>query len=140
MFAGLDRRIVAVNPCVYTAGFGPHEQAYNCLGLNGKVLAAWQQRLDSQVLLSKRQVPILYTVGLRDSTFLLTKAMDNFAAMQGPKHLLIGPNAGHEYWAVDQTALFFHATLNNKFQWPTIREIAIRRDGRTIIASGKMAA
>jgi dienelactone hydrolase len=138
MFAGLDPRISAVNPCVYTGGFGPTEKGYNALGLTGKPLDVWRARFDPQVLLARRSVEILYTVGANDPTFLLTKAMDNYADMKGPKRLLIGPNAGHDYWPPEQTALFFSSVLKKQFAWPTAEGLTIKREGQELVASVKV--
>lgn len=61
--------------------------------------------------LQAQPVPVLYTIGANDNVFSVTKAMECFAAMAGPKHLLIGPNEGHNYWAVPQGILFFDSVL-----------------------------
>jgi dienelactone hydrolase len=139
MFAGIDSRIVAVNPCVYTAGFGPTERGYNAMGFTGATLTTWKARFDSQVLLAKRPVEVLYTVGSNDGAFLLTKAMDNYASMTGPKHMVIGPNAGHDFWAVDQTVRFFDSALKKQFAWSVADGLTVRREGQEIVATVRAA-
>ena len=141
MLAGVDPRIKAVNPCVYTAGFGKPEPSYNHLpeGWTDLQVASWRARFDSMVLLSQRSIPILYTVGSADTTFLLTRAMTTFAAMNEPKHLLIGPNRGHEYWDIDQGILFFDHALKGKFARPAIRNVRLERAGNAFSASADVS-
>ena len=139
MIAGIDPRIAAVNPCVYTARFGPGEGPYN--DPNDKelkdesALRLWQSRFDSYTLLAKRPVPVLYTIGANDEVFSVTKAMECFAAMAGPKHLLIGPNEGHGYWAVPQGIHFFDSVLKKSGARPTVSNLALRLEGPEVVAS-----
>ena len=140
MIAGIDDRIAAANPCVYTARFSPDEDSYNRLGdaelQNEGALRLWQSRFDSHTLLANRSVPVLYTVGANDNVFLVTKAMDCFAAMRGPKHLLIGPNDGHGYWAVPQGILFFDSVLKKDAAIrPTVSDLTVRIEGADVVAS-----
>ncbi|MFA6292472.1 MAG: prolyl oligopeptidase family serine peptidase, partial [Victivallales bacterium] len=139
MIAGIDDRIAAVNPCVYTARFGPKEDSYNRLNdaefKNEGSLRLWQSRFDSFTLLSKRPVPALYTVGANDNVFPVTKAMDCFAAMSGPKHLLIGPNEGHGYWALPQGIMFFDSVLKKTVARPSISDLVARIEGSDVVAS-----
>jgi dienelactone hydrolase len=148
MIAGIDKRIVAANPCVYTARFGPQEESYNRLGdkefQDEAKLRLWQSRFDSYTLLARRPVPVLYTIGANDNVFRVTKAMDCFAAMAGPKHLLIGPNEGHGYWAVPQGIHFFDSVLKKSGTRPAVSNLAVRLEGGEVVASlqatGEIAA
>lgn len=139
MIAGIDKRIAAVNPCVYTARFGPGEGPYNDLNdkelKDASALRLWQSRFDSYALLAKRPVPVLYTIGANDNVFSVTKAMACFAAMAGPKHLLIGPNEGHGYWAVPQGILFFDSALKKSGARPAVSNLAVRTEGTEVVAS-----
>ena len=139
MIAGIDQRIAAVNPCVYTARFGPGEGSYNNLKdkefQDEAALRLWRSRFDSYTLLAQRQVPVLYTIGANDHVFSVTKAMDCFAAMAGPKHLLIGPNEGHGYWAVPQGIHFFDSVLKKSGARPAVANLAVRREGTEGIAT-----
>ena len=135
MIAGIDPRLKAVQPCVYAAGFGPNEEAYNTMNLEPATLATWKSRFDSQVLLAHRSVPILHTVGSNDPTFLLTKAASTFAAMQPPKAMLIGPNQGHGYWDVDQGVLFFNSILKGLYPRPTLVDLKVTPAGRQLNVS-----
>lgn len=140
MIAGIDTRIAAVNPCVYTARFGPGEGSYyNKLKIkefqDEAALRLWQSRFDSYTLLAKRQVPVLYTIGANDNVFSVTKAMECFAAMAGPKHLLIGPNVGHGYWAVPQGIHFFDSVLKKSGERPSVSNLVVRREGTEVIAT-----
>jgi dienelactone hydrolase len=141
MIAGIDDRIAAVNPCVYTARFGPKEHSYN--GLRDAELQTeaglklWQSRFDSHTLLAQRAVPVLYTVGANDNVFVVTKAMECFAAMRGPKSLLIGPNDGHGYWALSQGILFFDSVLKKSLVRPALSDLTVRIDGAEVVASVK---
>ena len=40
MIAGLEPRLVAANPCVYTGGFGPREEGYNAMGGDPQTIAS----------------------------------------------------------------------------------------------------
>lgn len=139
MIAGIDKRIAAVNPCVYTARFGPREEGYN--GLRGKEsqdeasVRIWQSRFDSYTLLAKRPVPVLYTIGANDPVFRVTKAMECFDAMAGPKYLLIGPNEGHGYWAVPQGIHFFDNVLKKSGARPSVSNLTVRLEGAEVVAT-----
>lgn len=137
LLAAIEPRIVAVNPCVYTAGFGHKEDSYNMLpaGWTEAQVDSWRARFDSQVLLQKRKLPILYTIGANDAVFAASKAMDVFAHMNEPKHLLIGPNRGHDFWDVEQSVLFFDHALRNNFQRPTLSGLGLKQQGRDVTAS-----
>ncbi len=137
LIAAVDPRIKAVAPAVYTAGFGLREESYNMLpsGWNAEKAQSWINRFDSQKLLAKRTLPILYTVGANDSTFLLSKAMNVYAEMNEPKHLLIGANRGHDYWDFDQTTLFFDHALKNKIPRLSVSGVSLKQQGREAMAT-----
>ncbi len=137
MLYGIDPRVKAVNPQVYTSDFGLKEEAYNMLpgGWTEADARAWRARFDSYLSLAKRPGPILYTVGANDPTFRLTKAMRIFAAMPANKHFLIGPNEGHGYWNLPQTVLFFDEVLKGKGSRPAINDVTVTIDGREAVAS-----
>ncbi|MHB9133021.1 MAG: alpha/beta hydrolase family protein [Armatimonadota bacterium] len=140
MLFGIDPRIKAANPEVYTSDFGLKEESYNMLpgGWTEAEAQAWRARFDSYVLLANRPGPILYTVGANDNTFLLTKATRIFAAMHEPKHMLIGPNQGHGYWDLDQSVLFFDEALKGKTPRPAVSDVQVKSAGREVIASVKV--
>ncbi|MHB9025355.1 MAG: alpha/beta hydrolase family protein [Armatimonadota bacterium] len=146
MLAGIDPRIKAANPEVYTSDFGLKEEAYNMLpgGFTAEDAAAWKERFDSYLTLRYRSFPILYTVGANDPTFLLTKAQRIFAAMNAPKHFLIGPNEGHGYWALEQTVLFFDSALKGTMARPVIKDfrvsIATPKDSKVLFAKLQVTA
>jgi dienelactone hydrolase len=133
----IDPRLKAANPEVFTTDYGLKEESYNMLpgGWTEADAQAWKARFDSFVLLPKRQGPILYTVGANDPTFLLTKAQRIFAVMPEPKHILIGPNRGHDYWDLDQSVLFFDEVLKGKAQRPAIRDMRAAVQGREVVVS-----
>lgn len=140
LLAAIDPRIKAAAPAVYTSGFGLKEEGYNALpsGWSEREAQAWRNRFDSEGLLAKRKIPILYTVGANDSTFSLTKAMQVFAAMNEPKHLLIGPNRGHDYWDFEQTILFFDHALKNQMPRSDLGGVLLQRDGGNARATVKV--
>jgi cephalosporin-C deacetylase-like acetyl esterase len=137
MLFGIDPRVKAVNPEVYTSDFGLKEEAYNMLpgGWTEADAQAWKARFDSYLSLAKRKGPILYTVGANDPTFRLTKAMHIFAAMPADKHFLIGPNEGHGYWNLPQSVLFFDEVLKGKGSRPAIEDVKVTIDGRDAVVS-----
>ncbi len=142
MIAGIDNRITAANPIVYTAGFGVDAGSYNNLPKTWppEQIALWKSRFDSEVLLQKRKIPILYTIGANDSVFFATKAMHGYDLMNEPKSLMIGPNEGHGYWAIDQSVLFFDSALKNKIQRPKIEDFKLALNGREVVAAVKTFA
>lgn len=142
MLAGIEPRLAAANPEVYTSDFGPQEESYNMLPGNWTQaeVQAWRARFDSFETLKARKLPILYTVGANDPTFRLSKAVRVFAAMNEPKHLLIGPNEAHGYWDLPQTVLFFDAALKGKMARPVVRLERAEIVGREVAASAQVTA
>jgi cephalosporin-C deacetylase-like acetyl esterase len=142
MIAGIDHRITAANPIVYTAGFGIDAGSYNNLPKTWtpEQITLWKSRFDSEILLQKRKIPILYTIGSNDNVFFATKAMRGYELMNEPKSLMIGPNEGHGYWAIDQSVLFFDFALKNKIKRPRVEDIKLEQQGREVIATVKTIA
>jgi dienelactone hydrolase len=142
MLAGIDDRIIAADPTVYTSDFGLKEEAYNMLpgGWTDADAQAWRVRFDSFLTLRAHHPTLLYTVGANDPTFRLTKAMRIFAAMNEPKHLLIGPNQNHGYWDLDQTVLFFDSALKGKMARPVVHLQSAKLAGREVVATASLVA
>ena len=142
MLTGIDDRIVAADPTVYTSDFGRKEESYNMLPGNwtDQDEQAWRARFDSYVTLRARTPILLYTVGANDPTFRLTKAMRIFAAMNEPKHLLIGPNQAHGYWDLPQTVLFFDSALKGKMARPAVHLQHAEIAGREAVATARIVA
>lgn len=55
--------------------------------------------------------------------------------MAGPKHLLIGPNEGHGYWAVPQGIHFFDSVLKQTGVRPTVSNPTVQLEGGEVVAS-----
>lgn len=137
LLAAVDPRITAANPVVYTARFGLNEESYNRLPKEwtDAQVADFQARFDSEFLLKKRSVPILYSVSTNDKPFSILKANEGFAAMQEPKHFLIAPNYGHNFWNFPQTIRFFDFALRGKGERPKIGGLDVKKGSPGITAS-----
>jgi cephalosporin-C deacetylase-like acetyl esterase len=142
LLAAVEPRITTVAPTVYTAGFGPDEPGYNSLPRTWTMeqAQAWRARFDSEVLLKKRSLPILYTVSTNDAAFSVLKAMQTYREMPQPKHLLINPNKSHNDWNFTQTIRFFDHALRGKSTRPQIGEVELRNQDGTITPTVRSSA
>lgn len=136
LVAGVDGRVAAANPVVFTSVFGQQSPLYSALPSkwSDDEVSAWRARFDSSVHLARRNVPILYTVATNDHAFDLLHAMKTFAAMNQPKVLLLGVREGHGFWAFDQTLRFFDHALKGGKAFPVVENVEVARAARHITA------
>ncbi|HEY3418534.1 MAG TPA: acetylxylan esterase, partial [Armatimonadota bacterium] len=136
----IEPRLKAVSSQNFTADFGVREESWNKLPADWSdaTVQTWRSRFDSYVLLQDRPGPILYTAGSNEfPPFLFTKITRGYHAMRGPKYLLIGPNGGHGYRVVEQSALFFDEYLKGKTPRPVMGEVNTTREGQNLVLSVK---
>jgi len=139
LLAAVDPRITAAAPTVYTARFGQNEEYYNGLPKHWseEQALAFRERFDSELLLRKRSLPILYTVSTNDAAFSVLKANECFATLQQPKHLLINANQGHDFWNFGQTVMFFDYALRGRGERPEIGSLQAKLKDSLVTASVK---